>query len=1203
MSGFVFQPPRPASWRSRDERRANETSFRPRATTVDWVLPAGHQQRDDDESAEEISPLGQAQKLSKRKMTNLEKQLELKRVYNKICRLRKMDPNAKSAATLHAVLPLVDYKRLNPVWKELKLEECLERNMDVDDPTLATIISAKYPIEANDVSNAAEQKAARAKNNKHRRTPEEWKSFIMDMYTHLLDAKRCKQDHSIKTYLTSVLQLPQNQHRRVYDVWRELELNGALHDEICYTSPSIAAKIDAKYNNASAANNTQRNLSATSHSYFDRGEENLLIALTSGLAKLGYPLEKGNLQDLCSAFLTAELGGEGDALMIGDTISMRTIERIYSQSLENGGSIKAKRNVNPIDPKRAAQADPQVLNYFYHQLEESVSMLHELDPDVWPYNKYANYPPTHIYNTDEQGPNPTKLRNPVLIPDDMVKSMPRLFQNTREGDGKMTFHYSVANIVRADGAQCIPHDHVEGAPPPYVIISDNSASDDLDTMDKSSRDKALANQSKADTLIPINPTLLEDWYDDFNPGEDKPTAINKFGFQIRMTPSGSMLKRIFFDFLHHFVEHLPHDQGPNGQGVFLFLDWHSSRECPQSLLTALLKYNVMIFVLPSKTSIWSQPCDCGKNEKTAIDIAKAAHDQGMLAGKPLDYRAANKIFRAGLEANCVEQNAELARTGSNAVVSSFAKTGLYPMEYSNSGWGNAYATFGTLNQMLKDQKQQNGGRVPTIYWLVKRRPKGQRIALSENETALLRSFIPKEDFLDTEDEDMQIPDLLLASAIAEYLLGIYLQDSERNLNQPPQPTQPIEAAALKLVEYVGISMDDRVDTICTLTTEEIATHKLRTKLSLLAMGDIIKLRKRKSNGRISKTIVSIQKHEENKYSKLDADRRLSRSFEWLRTKEILDHYFEDGETLRRSAHRPNLTEKDKKKARTKRNVARKELNKTMYNEAMKVADDGRKKRNIDAMRRKISNELSADFASKLEDLLEREGSSLDQFHDMMDATLVEPYFETVEVTHGAVTKAFDITRIGSDKSAVSHHASLSLMELLTKLKGFEEGQSTGKQRKRRRGPGLSTQLGRSGWLEGILLRRLQKEEETAQLEKEKKSLDDEIGKLRGLVECIEELKKEQPDSYWRWGSVKGKKRMNLAKLFGVYKSGMKAADVEEVLKDLQLSKGQVDDKLQELKERTTTKASEAPSIIAEIREREDYLNQTAVYATESAVES
>jgi len=291
----------------------------------------------------------------------------------------------------------------------------------------------------------------------------------------------------------------------------------------------------------------------------------------------------------------------------------------------------------------------------------------------------------------------------------------------------------------------------------------------------------------------------------------------------------------FFRRVLHIVKQLPHDQGPNGRGVFLFLDWHSSRECPQSLLMSLLKHNVCMFVLPSKTSIWSQPCDNGKHELQAQAISKAAHDQGMLCGKPLDYADANKIFRAAMESNCLEQNDELRRTGSNAAVSSFKKTGLCPMDCNNEGWNNAFCTFGKLNELMKRQRKDAGERVPDATWIVKPRPIDSRIALTKEDTDAVRGFVVKDDFLlvgstdgECEDADasMDIPLLLLAAAIAEPLLGVHLLNDQRDLSQSPQPKELQQVAPLKLVMFEGITVNDRVDTPCTLTVDETKRDKL-----------------------------------------------------------------------------------------------------------------------------------------------------------------------------------------------------------------------------------------------------------------------------------------------------------------------------------------------------------------------------------------
>lgn len=151
-------------------------------------------------------------------------------------------------------------------------------------------------------------------------------------------------------------------------------------------------------------------------------------------------------------------------------------------------------------------------------------------------------------------------------------------------------------------------------------------------------------------------------------------------------------------------------------------------------------------VLPAKTSIWGQPCDNGKNELVAKDIAITAHNLGIFAGNSLDYRDANKIFRGGLEKNCLEQNDELRRTGTNAVVSSFKKTGLYLVDYENEGWLLAYQNFNKLNELIKQQRRESGEALPEITWIAKPKAIGMQDELTANDTAALRAFLPTDDF-------------------------------------------------------------------------------------------------------------------------------------------------------------------------------------------------------------------------------------------------------------------------------------------------------------------------------------------------------------------------------------------------------------------------------------------------------------------------
>jgi len=420
-----------------------------------------------------------------------------------------------------------DYKRIAEYWKELGLKEKIEQGVKPDNSILVQTIANRFPMEIGEP-----HKQMRKTGIKHnRRSNKEWRALLSGMYTHLYIARMNGHKDTVKSYCANHLKSPES-CRRINDVWSSLELDKALLNNMSYSNKDLMERIQAKYpdENEATVQGNKRVLSEQSHPYFNQNEEAFLCESASALARLGFPIEKSNLHLLCSSYLSADAPGVVDAA----GVSMSTVERTYKDD-----NLKAK-GVDNIDPKRASQADPLVLNAFYHQLDAAVAMAHEVRPDTWPA-RCADMLPTCLYNTDEQGPNPTKLRNPVLIPSDMVDA-PRIFQLTRKGDNKMPFHYSVANVVRADGAQAIPHKHVEGAPPPMVLIADpsNAGASELDDMDKQARDKILANQSENDE-IKFNPQVFTGWFDEFEVGA-RDTIVNPFGFKLRATPTGSMLK-------------------------------------------------------------------------------------------------------------------------------------------------------------------------------------------------------------------------------------------------------------------------------------------------------------------------------------------------------------------------------------------------------------------------------------------------------------------------------------------------------------------------------------------------------------------------------------------------------------------------------------------------------------------------------------
>jgi len=121
------------------------------------------------------------------------------------------------------------------------------------------------------------------------------------------------------------------------------------------------------------------------------------------------------------------------------------------------------------------------------------------------------------------------------------------------------------------------------------------------------------------------------------------------------------------------------------------------------------------------------------------------------------------------------------------------KTGLYPINYNNEGWQNAYDTFGKLNELLKRQRRETGETILEISWVVKPIPIHRQEPLTKAEVSLIKSFVTDDDFLSATSETnsprppMEIPLIFIAQAIAEDLLGDYTHNASRDITRPPLP--------------------------------------------------------------------------------------------------------------------------------------------------------------------------------------------------------------------------------------------------------------------------------------------------------------------------------------------------------------------------------------------------------------------------------
>jgi hypothetical protein len=114
----------------------------------------------------------------------------------------------------------------------------------------------------------------------------------------------------------------------------------------------------------------------------------------------------------------------------------------------------------------------------------------------------------------------------------------------------------------------------------------------------------------------------------------------------------------------HFIRYLPKGQGPGGLLVILFIDWHGSRVHPTALAYAHAN-NVLVIVLPSKSSIWSQPNEVSVNKALFFVLSSVVGEFGLLETDTFSMQDASKVFRRGMERFIDEEIKLLLATGEN----------------------------------------------------------------------------------------------------------------------------------------------------------------------------------------------------------------------------------------------------------------------------------------------------------------------------------------------------------------------------------------------------------------------------------------------------------------------------------------------------------------------------------------------------------
>ena len=321
----------------------------------------------------------------------------------------------------------------------------------------------------------------------------------------------------------------------------------------------------------------------------------------------------------------------------------------------------------------------------------------------------------------------------------------------------------------------------QGAPPPCIVHS-------------------RPNAKKKDTILrPILSDyanlIAEKEYQD----SESTDVVYHGGMKLWVTKNGSMEKAIFPELCDHILQNLPSGIGRKTDGLLpllFFVDGHSSR-WDYPALFRLFSAGVFTFVLPSHTSIWSQPNDNGQNRKLhgeirrETDAWKASPESEEC--KRFQKQDWNLIFRRAWENFVMNEEIELKNDGENTTTRAWKKTGLHPYDELADAWLDAVFSIGWCQ--LEEEGAVNR-RAPSFY----AEPKMRNLSLDDEDREMFLIAIGDEGLASCEAAvgGKQTLDALICQKISNFMLCRYRDslDSTDPLKQP-MPTNKAEEILLQ----------------------------------------------------------------------------------------------------------------------------------------------------------------------------------------------------------------------------------------------------------------------------------------------------------------------------------------------------------------------------------------------------------------------
>ena len=163
-------------------------------------------------------------------------------------------------------------------------------------------------------------------------------------------------------------------------------------------------------------------------------------------------------------------------------------------------------------------------------------------------------------------------------------------------------------------------------------------------------------------------------------------------------------------------------------------------------LQFLVDNKIEMFVLPSHSSIWSQPNDLGPNSRFKKFLGQAFDNHALamsILGQKLTVPKFNMLLAEAWLAMMKEERLELNKRGSNACTRAYARSGLYPDTLQPPEWKLACETFGSLGCVDDGEEEIVAEEGPTGKTTLVKRKNGEIAEIGDWMGKVLKDFLDR----------------------------------------------------------------------------------------------------------------------------------------------------------------------------------------------------------------------------------------------------------------------------------------------------------------------------------------------------------------------------------------------------------------------------------------------------------------------------